>query len=432
VSEQDPLGHPGTKRPPHSCPFPDVHARLDDAHYLWHEAQINYFSPPRFRTNLNALIQTLRTITWLIQKNKGRIRDFNDWYSLWQKRMKDDDVLRWLVHARNKIEKQGDLEKHSILRISLVASHTNELFYDMIDTPSLKTTDILRQIDVEAIPEELIEHALLRLERRWVAADLPAHELLNALAHVYGFLSDLVDDAHSQAGLPVPLLITPQENGSFRPFSGSTAYFQGRLPCMMAADDYRQQWIDLKSGAYLQLRSKSYKFNPRKIRKIKRRYDMSLIDGKSPTSLEEWVWHLWRMARHMFERDGHHIQISFMLHRNDLLDLRQMEAASHRELYPFFRSLANEVARRGATEVIVISEIWIAPFDPAQPYRRAELSPERGEGLQLSAVSANGEQINLFAPITRNSKKAKLGETEVDRTRVARFLAPITAVWRHP
>lgn len=114
------LDHPGTERPPHSCPFPDAHNRLDDAHYLWHEAQANYFSPPRFRTHLNALIQNLRTVTWLIRKRKSVIPDFESWYAEWQGRMRSGPVLCWLVHARNKIEKQGDLERNSILRISLV------------------------------------------------------------------------------------------------------------------------------------------------------------------------------------------------------------------------------------------------------------------------------------------------------------------------
>jgi hypothetical protein len=290
MSAEHGLDHAGTERPSHTCPFPDVHNRLDDAHYLWHEAQAQYFSPPRFRTNLNALIQSLRTVTWLLKKNKAIIPDFDDWYCEWEERMRSDRILKWLVGARNRIEKQGDLEKHSVLRVSLVMSHRGELYSDFVELPSLKTSEILERLDFSRVPEELLEEGFLRLERRWVAADLPNSEILDALAHAYGFLSDLVDDAHAQVGLPVPFLVSPQADGSYAPFQGSTIHFQGRLPCMVAPETYREFWIDLKSGDRTELRRKSRKLTDRTIKKIKRRYDTSLIvpaNGKRLATLEE-------------------------------------------------------------------------------------------------------------------------------------------------
>ena len=434
MSEERRLDHPGTVRPAHRCPFPDVHNRLEDAHYLWHEAQCNYFSPPRFRTHLNALIQSLRTVTWLIQKNKAVIPEFDNWYSEWKERMKSDPVLRWLVEARNRIEHQGDLERHSVLRVSVVASHAGEKHLDFVESPSRKTSDIIKRLNFSRIPQELMKEGFLKLERRWVAANLPGYEILDALAYTYGVLADLVDDAHAQVGLPVPSLVVMQPDGSYEPFRGSEAYLQGRLPCMVASQSDRELWIPLKSGGRLELVTEARELTARKMRRAKRRYGTAVLapEGKTPESLEEWARYYWGIARHMFERDGHHVHIAFLFHDGELLQNRGMKAASHGELFPIYRHLAEKVAHIGATEVIVINEVWTAPYDPAHPYRRAELSPERGEGLLLCGVAADGKQIRFFAPITRKRRKAQLGETDESQRDIHPSLAPVLAVWRHP
>lgn len=428
------LDHPGTERPLHQCPFPDVHRRLEDAHYLWHEAQSSYFSPPRFRVHLNALIQNLRTITWLLQNNKASIPDFDSWYSEWQDRMRSDQVMRWLVKARNKVEKQGDLEKNSVLRISIVVAYTGQIYYDFVEKPSLKTIDLLRKIDLSRIPEDLLKDGLLKMERRWITRGLPGREILDALAYAYGFLADIVDDAHAQVGLPIPTLVSPAPDGSYSPFRGSTIYFQGRLPCMVSSDGYGEHWIELNSGALYKLRStpKILKLSKRKARRLQLRYGTSVLesDGDLDT-LEKWAQYFWRIACHMFERDGGHIHIAFLFHDVKLLQMRQMKSPTRGALFQIYGDLANEVARAGASEVIVINEVWTAPFDPAHPFRRAELSPERGEGLALFAVAADGSNMHFFAPITRTKGKAKLGPTERQKG-LHPSLAPVVAAWRHP
>ena len=87
---------------------------MEDAHRLWHHALESYFDPEAFRVALQNCIQTLRTVTWLLQNNKRHIPNFDAWYSAWQDKMRADNVMRWLVNSRNKIEKQGDLGTHSM------------------------------------------------------------------------------------------------------------------------------------------------------------------------------------------------------------------------------------------------------------------------------------------------------------------------------
>jgi hypothetical protein len=49
------------------CPIPNAHRRLEEAHRLWHRAAESYDDPDEFRTNLNALLQALRSVTFVLQ-----------------------------------------------------------------------------------------------------------------------------------------------------------------------------------------------------------------------------------------------------------------------------------------------------------------------------------------------------------------------------
>ena len=89
--------------------------RLKDLSQLLRNCETTYFEPDLFRMNANQFLQTSRTVTFLIQKNKDSIIDFNSWYQAevitpW----KDDTVMTWAKDSRNKIEKQGDIAYLSV------------------------------------------------------------------------------------------------------------------------------------------------------------------------------------------------------------------------------------------------------------------------------------------------------------------------------
>ena len=52
------------------CPLVAVDRRLTDAHRLWHQAENAYFQPDEFRMYAQMTVQTLRTVTWLLQAQK--------------------------------------------------------------------------------------------------------------------------------------------------------------------------------------------------------------------------------------------------------------------------------------------------------------------------------------------------------------------------
>ena len=60
------------------CPIPKTHRRLVEAHLLWHQALEHYQQPELFQANLNATIQALRNITFVLQSEKNLFSQFED------------------------------------------------------------------------------------------------------------------------------------------------------------------------------------------------------------------------------------------------------------------------------------------------------------------------------------------------------------------
>ncbi|MGA3309467.1 MAG: hypothetical protein ABSD08_12755 [Xanthobacteraceae bacterium] len=92
----------------------------------WHEALSVYFEPEGFRIAMQNCITTARSVTFVLQHHKSVIPRFDEWYAPWQSRFAGNPIMRWAVQARNKIEKQGDLETLSQMRAELIAAYDGE------------------------------------------------------------------------------------------------------------------------------------------------------------------------------------------------------------------------------------------------------------------------------------------------------------------
>ena len=161
--------------------------------------------------------------------------------------------MRWMVEARNKIEKRGDLESHSIVRAEIIAS-----YYDdgpRIDVPAHLFENIetlLRSIPNNLLGQHIKRNGVLRIQRRWVENTLPDYELLDAVAIYYGKLAELVQDAHRQIGLDPPQTIHDEGGESF-----DLLAMGWRFPCMIGHEKPRALTISLADGARVEFESKS-------------------------------------------------------------------------------------------------------------------------------------------------------------------------------
>ena len=184
------------------CPFSGAHNRLNEVHKFWHDMLSEYQNPENFRISLNAAIQALRNITFLLQSSKSAITDFDQWYEKHRDLMKSDEILKWLHQARNIIVKQEDLKLHSIANARVRAwDDVSRLEFQI--SPFITTEQIAKdlvRLHVVKAPKPITDHAILNVERRWVVNDLSKYELLDVIAHGYKFFENLISHAHQRVG----------------------------------------------------------------------------------------------------------------------------------------------------------------------------------------------------------------------------------------
>jgi hypothetical protein len=410
-----------------SCPLTAVDRRLEDVHRHWHEAENRYFDPDGFRVSIQTAIQTLRTVTFIVQSNKRLFSNFDPWYESWQVKMRADPLMRWMVDARNKIEKQGDLEAHSFVRAEIVASYYEE--GPRMDVPAelfQNAAELISGIPTEALREHVFKDGYLRMQRRWVENTLPDYELLEAVAIAYGKVAALVADAHRELGLQPPSTMV----GHFDRTKGEESR-GGRLPCMIGHGEARCQNVWLATGQVMELKQKTVDIDREAAEVAAGKYGIDPEDAfqSSDPGPEATLNGLFATARKMFGVDGYHITIAFLLGGTRPITMMELDVEEHGEKYLVMRMLANEVIKCGADGVILIAEMWRAPYDPRKPYRRAKDALEKNELLSATLVTKTGDPIQLTALIKRAGEVVALEETETIRNGAQIAFAPIYAAW---
>ena len=409
------------------CPLSAVDRRLEDVHRFWHEAERAYFDPDGFRVSIQTAIQTLRTVTFILQSNKRLFSNFEPWYESWQEKLRADPLMRWMVDARNKIEKQGDLEAHSFVRAEILASYYEEgprmeVAAELFQSPA----ELINSIRTEALKEHVFKDGILRIQRRWIENSLPNYELLDAVGIAYGRVAELVADAHRELGLEPPSTMSGDADHT----QGKDSR-EGRLPCMIGHDDARSFNLWLATGGVMTLEQETVKFDKASKKAVVERYGIDpkeILPSLDPTP-EIVLKDLFATGKKMFIKDGYHQTMVFLLNGARPLKIMGLNIQEHGEKYLLMRSLANEVITHGADGVIMIGEVWTAPYDPSKPYRRAVDAPEKKELLTATLVTKSGDPVHLSAFIQRTGDDVSLGETVLVRNQAQIAFAPIYAAW---
>lgn len=375
---------------------------------------------------IQTAIQTARTVSFILQSNKALIPQFDEWYAKWQDEFRGNPLMRWMVEARNHIEKQGDLEAHSFVRAEIIASHLNE--GPSIEVPA-KLFDaplkLVKDIPDNALGRHIKKHGIVRIQRRWVENSLPEYELLEAVALTYGNLHRLLDDAHRQIGLPVPES-RDIETGDL--YDSET--MSGRMPCMIGHGDRRTLDVWLATGIPVEFERVSQAVSREEAEYSNERYGLNPKEIFGVTDTPEGILAgLFATARVMMAKDGYHVTIMFMFKGKRMLQMLELRPEEHGQKYLMMRDLAHDLVRKGADTAILIGEIWSSTYSQADPYRRPSDAPDREEALSATLVSKQGDPVQLFARIVRT-----LGGTTLDATERygggAQFMfAPFYEAW---
>jgi hypothetical protein len=364
--------------------------RLRDLSQLLHNCGETYFSPDRFRQNTNQFLQTSRTVTFIIQKNKETIPDFDAWYEAnvlqpWA----HDRVMKWAKDSRNVIEKEGDLDMQSTLRATVLFSYESD--EDMvldIGRKELLQADIgrLLQTALRELPPGIADAAVLKIQRLWVANSLPDCELIYALTYAYSQLhrtcSALAVHLGSEldASVPHPTEIDPSSN-----------------------DVAKVRFMKFGDPGIAKLSTKRVDMDPNYepppgLVKLHE----ELKSAPKPSSLADIVAVQAKMAKFTFETHGSHIPMLVLFDKDwKQIDFMSTAFVDQADKFLFWRHVADRAFYLKAHALIWTSETWLRDIKEHRD-RPIRALPIIGEQLHVVGADASDTTEVVTWNITRS------------------------------
>jgi hypothetical protein len=397
----------------------------------WDQAHASYFDPAAFLVALQNCIATSRTVTFILQSHKASIPDFESWYAPFQAKFAQDSLMRWAKLARNKIEKQGDLETLSQVRAELIAGYAYHPHTEWTPSSVLWSVEQIRHsIPKRLLDPHVIESGALAVERRWIDVELPDREVLDALAHVYGQLALMIISLHEHCGVPIP-----EANPRLGEHLLRNLLPDGRVPSMERPFEDRGIYVAIKYGATLGYRREFRAVDRTQGEKALKRYgkDQPFARLREAKTLLEVASIFFERARAIMLKDGYHISIYFPFKEGLFLGPIVVRPQDRIDKYLIIRDIAHFVKRTGADTLLHISEAWTAAIDDIPKGKFADAATNREEILALAAANSSGDQVHLSAVIVRKKEKKhkvkKLLPTQVETDGGLVSMAPVLEVW---
>jgi hypothetical protein len=417
------------------CLIPMTHRRLKHAHLLWHQCLDAYHDPERFLANLNAAIEALRNITFVVQKEKSAFKDFDEWYKPRQEILKADATAKWLNEARVNIVHQGDLESSSHAEVRIITYEEKTIWTGEvpIHTPArliLENPSLLALLDSSKDKAPDLADSVLLIERKWSTKELNGREILSALAHVYGLLADLVLDAHSRLG-QFACIPVEEPHPDFRALQDRT----GLLRCMSASVEERTERYKTDKETEIVPSTETVQTSIN-VSELLGRYGIdprrsnAEIQNQDPVEVAEWVL---KMAKRILRRDKHHERMMFLRDGEGQWHQITTLTQDRTEKMVLMQMVASFVENRGCDALVEVGEMWTAsiPVELLPGFQGAEHARDRRELLSVVVVTREGLVRQYTTPFTRGRFGGlKLGDTEQMKGFHPNYLAPVFRVWQ--
>jgi hypothetical protein len=408
-----------------SCPIPNTHRRLEDAHRLWHEALKHYDDPDGFRTFINSAIQELRNVTFVLQKEQfsGKA-DFEKWYEPWRQRLRNSAPNRLMVDLRNKVVKEGDLATASRVHARFFTGYRECAGPAVFSGPPTASAKGIAASLARTFPPEVRKNALLIVERRWELPGLPGIELLDGLASAYGVLADLVRDAHTVLGNTECAAIDCEEHSSY-----SRDFLAGRPACMAVSREARTATVDLQRSRFRAVRAEQVALDKGKRgdRLVEEYAKKSVVFPPiQGMAFPDQARALHSYALSLLRADGY-LEFTFTLFRDtDLVKFFAARPDERTDLPLVAMRLREEVERTRADRVICSNEMWIGRAKFGHP----EDDPERREAVNTTALQSDGFILSLTTPFRREPSGVVFKETTANSKTVLPFFTQLVTYWR--
>jgi hypothetical protein len=408
--------------------MPAAHRRLMDCHTQWHMLQEAYFDPHGFRLNLNSLLQNLRNVTWLLQKQKAELAGYNEWYPRFQESAGKDSLMRWSVRSRNRITKESDLELLSHMR---VVWHQDWLQRVVGTSSSYPPRMSVREVVVDMMRRYRPPYGTMTVQRRWVDKALPEWELLDATGEVYAWLEALLAEAHSAAGVHLCNLESHEQEC----VTSALRATRTRPECMLLPKEDLQAHFDLVDGTEIEQITEPIEFAEELANQAAERYGMRFQLPAKAGPIEAVPTYM-QAARVMMERDGHHGTFAFLYRGDRLVQLAALEFYNQGSKILAFERLASAVRALKVDGLVVIAEVWWAVQTEREKELGTVLFPardrlDRNEALAVYAATRDGRFASQVAVVTREADgRTVCAEPAEDVDFAANTLAPIVRMWK--
>ncbi|RZJ26701.1 MAG: hypothetical protein EOO54_01835 [Haliea sp.] len=187
------------------CPLPSTHQRCAEAQYFLEQSLLHYHSPQPFLHNLNAFIQSLRNITFMLQSELNHRENFGAWYDAKRAQMRAIPPLKRMVEARNIVVKKNSLLARSKVSCGLFRGRRMKLSMNTEIEPFTDTRVLLTatarfvgDLFLGGKHEQVGEQA--GVERTWIVAELGDQEVISHCLPALNYMLALVEEAHRFCG----------------------------------------------------------------------------------------------------------------------------------------------------------------------------------------------------------------------------------------
>jgi hypothetical protein len=189
------------------CPIFNAHDKLQESFFfLLQLADAYHFAAP-FRFYLNAFLQSLRSVTMMLQTYKEAVPNFDEWYQKKQEEMRSNDLLARMCNARTVIVHKGALQTKSTATVGVYRGREPILALTVpVKNPFIDSSQLLsmyskflvgKGANLFWLDEEHSEPGeQLGIKRCWIADNLGNEEVLSLCLSAYQQISDVIKEAH--------------------------------------------------------------------------------------------------------------------------------------------------------------------------------------------------------------------------------------------
>lgn len=373
-----------------------------------------------FRRSLNSAVQELRNVSFLVQKEKATLEDFDTWYPEWQQQARAEPVMRWIVDSRNRIVKQGDLDLLSQMRVRY---HLDWLTSGEIEVSYPPSTPL--HVAAKKMLESMgnPSYGIITVRRRWTDFRLAQVELLEALAIAYARCADLIELAHGR----------DDQGECGIDLSTSTCAHRSLHPeCMANAAVWTQASLDASSGEFGSLWRLPVRFDEEGARESVRRYgdmkDLQIVlkGGGAHAAVDLYL----EVGRRILAVDDDLMTLCVFYRGDEEVHREGGKAPDGAGKVLWAEQLASKALSIGATSLLVSADVWEARVTNSE----LDLLPvaqrsDRTEALNVLAVSSDGRLTVRMLRYTRlPDGAADFGEVETSFM-WPNYLEPLRKAW---